>query len=125
MEINTIDYLKELTVRFDVRKNENDDYINSPANTYYLDDVIFNKDPEPRTKIETGIKQVSVADLAKITTANGIIQINATKNAQIQVYNVVGKLVASNKTLVPVAKGVYIVNVIAGGEKQVTKVLVK
>jgi hypothetical protein len=125
MEINQIDYLKELTVRFDLRKDADDNYINSPANTYYLDDIVFNKDSESREKIETGIKQIAGSPLANITDSNGIIYIKANQNAQIQVYDVVGKLVASNKTVVAAEKGVYIVNVTSGNEKQTAKILVK
>jgi myo-inositol-hexaphosphate 3-phosphohydrolase len=128
MEINRIEYLKELTVRYDLRK-EGSNYINSPANTYYLDDIVFNRDQDPRTHIETGIKLPAVSTLAKITTADGAILISTAKNAQIQVYNIVGRLIHSAQDLkkveLPVEKGVYVVNIIAGGEKQTAKVLVK
>jgi hypothetical protein len=130
MEINQIEYLKEVTVRYDLRKNENDEYINSPANTFYLDEIVFDKDENPRTEINTGINKPAAQPLAKVTATGEAIQIYTSKNAGIQVYNVVGQLIESAYTSgnrsIPVNKGLYIVKVASeNGEKQITKLLVK
>jgi hypothetical protein len=128
MEINEIEYLKELTVRYDVRK-EGDDYINSPANTFYLDEIVFNKDSEAREKIEAGIKQFSVSGLAQITGDKGSILVQTDKSALIQVYDAVGKTIGlireATRAEIAVQKGVYIIRITAGGERQTAKVFVK
>lgn len=127
MEINKIEYLKELTVRYDIMKDENDNYINSPANTYYLDEIVFNKDANPRETV-TGIKPIIIASLAKITASNGTIYIKADKSVDIQVYNIAGILIQSvkglNNATIPVEKGVYIVRLTDSVNQQVSKVLV-
>ncbi|MDR1632530.1 MAG: T9SS type A sorting domain-containing protein [Dysgonamonadaceae bacterium] len=129
MEINKIAYLKELTVRYDVRK-DGEDWINSPANTFYLDEIAFNKDPEPRTHIETGIPQIASGDFAKIGISSGAVIVRTAEAAVIKLYNTLGGLVQSVGTngtaVLPVEKGVYIVkiNSVNGGQ-QIAKVLVK
>jgi hypothetical protein len=131
MEINKIDYLKEVTVRYDLRRNAaDDDYVNAPANTFYLDEIVFNKDEEPRTHIETGIRQITSGVFATVTTSSDAINIRAAKDVRIQVYNVLGGLIhsvnANGTASLPVGKGIYLVKINSvNGEQQVTKVLVK
>jgi hypothetical protein len=129
LEITNIAYLKEVTVRFDQRK-EGDDYINSPAFTYYIDAIAFNNDEDPRTEISTGIQKPVSSSFARITHSSDAIKIAVDKEATVAVYDVLGRVVKSVHSIgaieLPVTKGIYIVNITAvSGEKQVTKVLVK
>lgn len=129
MEITQLNYLKELTVRYDLRKDDEDNYINSPAGIYYLDEIVFNKDANPRA-IEASVPVTGAASFARIKMLDGAIDISTEKTAAIALYNVAGQLVhtvnAVNNTVIPVNKGVYIVEIVAaGGEKQIEKVLVK
>jgi hypothetical protein len=130
MDINKIEYLKEVTVRYDLRKDAEDNYVNSPANTFYLDEIVFNKDGEPRTYIEAGIKETRSLPFATVTATAGAIKIASAKNAAIRLYNAQGKRIHSanvNGTVtLPVEKGIYIVKLNApNGEQQIDKLLVK
>jgi hypothetical protein len=129
MEINSIEYLKEVTVRYDLRSDDNG-WVNSPANTFYLDEIVFNKDENPRTHIETGIRQTTSGVFATVTSASNAINVRTSKDVTIQVYNVLGGLIRSVKAngtaVLPVEKGIYLVKINSvNGEQQVTKVLVK
>jgi hypothetical protein len=130
MDINKIEYLKEVTVRYDLRKDAEDNYINSPTNTFYLDEIIFNKDDEPRTHIETGLKEIQANPFATVTTTADAINVCSTKKMNIQLYNLLGGLVRSvngtGTVALPVEKGVYILKINSvNGEQQITKVLLK
>ena len=130
MEINKIAYLSEVTVRFDVRRNDDDTaYINAPANTFYFDAIAFDKDPDQRTKIIAGLPKITTGAFADIITLPGAIKVAVTQKANIQIYNMLGatvKSAVSNGTItIPVANGIYIVKVTAGKNEKVTKVLVR
>ncbi|MDR2805192.1 MAG: T9SS type A sorting domain-containing protein [Dysgonamonadaceae bacterium] len=130
MDINKIEYLKEVTVRYDLRKDAEDNYINSPTNTFYLDEIVFNKDDERRTYIETGVRETLPTPFATVTTTDDAINVRSAKQVNIQLYNVLGGLVRSvnvNGTAsIPVDGGVYIVKINSvNGEQQIAKVLVK
>ncbi|MDR1682267.1 MAG: T9SS type A sorting domain-containing protein [Candidatus Symbiothrix sp.] len=128
MEVNQIVYLKELTVRYDLRK-EGDEYVNSPANIFYLDEIEFNKDADPRTLIESGISPAAVEGLANVISAANAIQIIANQDVAIRVYTVAGSLIHSanvtGKTVLPIEKGLYLVKINATKGNQVVKVLVQ
>ena len=128
MEVNKIEYMKELTVRYDLRKS-GEEHINSPANTYYLDDIVFNKSDEPREKINTAIQPINVSSLSRVSASNGIISVNANTKLVVQVYNVAGGLIQSvqclNNAEIQVEKGVYIVHLTDGVNRQIVKALVK
>jgi hypothetical protein len=132
MQIDKITYLKEVTVRFDVRRNADDTgWINSPANTFYLDAIAFDNDPNPRAKIITGLPEVLLNNtLANIRTLSKAIQVDVNQKAGVQVYNVLGGLVKSisldGSATINLETGIYIVKIAsATGQKQISKVLVK
>jgi hypothetical protein len=52
LDVTSLGYVSEFTVRFDVRRNDTDQYINSPAGTFYLDAAAINQSEEPRIKVE-------------------------------------------------------------------------
>ena len=52
LDVTSLGYVSEFTVRFDVRRNESDQLINSPAGTFYLDAAAINNSEDPRTKVE-------------------------------------------------------------------------
>ncbi len=129
LEIYSIEYLKELTVRFDVRKDQEENWINSPANTFYLDAVALNSDAEPRD-ITLGLNQQKAEDLALVFASENQINIQTDKVVQVELFDVLGKSVQSSvyhgNAIIPAMKGIYIVKVTSDDNiKQISKVLVK
>ncbi|GBU06798.1 hypothetical protein AwDysgo_01290 [Bacteroidales bacterium] len=132
MELNKITYLKELTVRFDIRKDDDDEYINSPANIFYLDAIAFDKNGEQRTKITTGILNNSKqTDFARVTGLENGFQVQAENALKVQLFNTVGtqmltQNLSAGSNFVPVQKGLYILRLQdSKGNSASHKVLVK
>lgn len=131
-EINTIKYLKEVTVRYDVIK-QGDTYVNAPANIYYLDDIVFNNDPEKRTQIlYTGLKNAKQTGNDKFAFAvKDGIRITDQTLQSLKIFNSTGALLQhktnlSTESLIPVEKGFYLVQGInEQGKLNATKVIVK
>lgn len=129
LEINNIEYLKELTVRFDVRKDQDEKWINSPANTFYLDAIALNNDANPR-EITLGLNQQKADNLALVFASENQINIQTDKVVQVELFDILGKSVQSSvyhgNAVIPAMKGVYIVKITSGDNiKQISKVLVK
>jgi hypothetical protein len=128
MEITDIDYLKELTIRYDLRKNENDEHINTPANTYYFDAVAFDNSTEERT-VTTDIKTVNTS-FANAYSIKGKIIVDSATDAKVEVYNFMGQKIRSvsfsGSVRIPVESGVYIVKIVSlNNEQQVCKMVVR
>lgn len=129
MELNDISYLKELTVRFDVQTDDAGNYINSPANTYYVDEITLNDSPDPRFEI-TGTKVVK-SNNVHVYSTNGFIHIADVSSpvSSVSIYNSIGALVSTatmhNSIDIAVSPGLYVVSVISNGENKVNKIIVK
>lgn len=128
LEITEIAYLKELTVRFDLRKNAEDNYINSPANTFYLDALTLNKNSEPRV-VTTGVTEIANSKLAIVASGRKSINITTDQTGNILLFNTSGQLAKSisfsGNTVIPAEQGFYILKISSGKERQITKVLVE
>ncbi|MDD3078808.1 MAG: T9SS type A sorting domain-containing protein [Paludibacter sp.] len=131
MELNSIDYLKELTVRFDVKTDETSgEYVNSSSNTYYLDEITLNDSPDPRFEITSGTK-VTKSDGVHVYSKSGMIYVSdiSSTNSIVNVYNTLGDLVHSstfhNSATIAASPGLYIVSVSSNGDRKINKVLVK
>jgi len=132
LDITTLTYIQEFTVRFDVRKDALDAYINSPAGTFYMDAVSIDANPDPRTVVAspTAVKNPNASGL-KVYSANRNIVVEGNV-ASIEVYNLLGKSVSriatsSFKTELPVGQsGVYLVKTVSvNGNISNSKVLIK
>ena len=134
MDVTKLAFLKELVVRFDVKRNADDsEWVNTPANTFYLDAIAFDNDESERTEIISGLPNILPAgsQFAEINLLPGGVQVYSHHKTSVQVYNLLGGLVKSTPatfgtTNISLENGLYIVKVTsATGEKQITKVLVR
>ncbi len=132
LEVTSLGYVAEFSVRFDVRKNPTDAYINSPAGVFYLDAVTISGTEDARTAVNVPMAVKSTnSENIKIYSDGSVIVVNGDASS-IEVYDATGKLVNKVKatealTQLPVFKsGVYFVKV-AGqdGSVQNGKVLIK
>lgn len=129
MNVTDIQYMTELTVRFDIQK-DGDNYINSPANTFYIDELTLNNNPEPRRDVLSRISP-TVDDLSNVKVSGGknIVRLVSDKMANVTIYNVFGNsvknVVVSGVVSIPLAKGIYLVKINSSGKQKIVKVLVK
>jgi hypothetical protein len=129
MPLNSLTHVSELTVRFDILKDINtDEWINSPANTFYLDEITINDSPDPRTNIEAGIKINELPEVRIYSSANGIA-VSGLEKGSLKVYSVVGVLVASaevtGKTAISLPKGLYIAKAESESKTKLVKLIVR
>jgi|GEM_PF-1624127 len=116
LDVTSLGYVSELQVRFDVRKDDKDAYINSPAGTFYLDAVAINGNADPRTVV-TRIASIN-KDNTKVYSWDHNILVEGNVST-IEVYNLLGSLVKkvtanASRTEIPVYKsGVYLVKTIS------------
>lgn len=131
-DVTSLGYVSEFTVRFDVRRDDQDALINSPAGVFYMDAVAINGSEEARTAVTapTGIKAVNL-DNTKIYSANNNILVEGSVSS-IEVYNLLGSMVKKvtvkgTRTEIPVAKtGIYLVRTVSTNNNTFTsKVIVK
>jgi len=129
LEITSIEYLKELTVRFDVRKDQDEKWIKSPANTFYLDAIAFDNNPDPR-EITLGLNQQKAEDFALVFASENQINVRTDKTVRVELFDILGKSIQTSvydgNAVIPAMKGVYIVKISSTDNiKQISKVLVK
>lgn len=131
-DVSSLGYVSEFTVRFDVRRDDQDALVNSPAGVFYLDAVAINGSDVARESVTapTGIKVVN-KDNTKVYSKNHSILVEGNV-VSIEVYNLLGSLVKqvaanASATEIPVAKtGVYLVKTVSANRNIYTsKVIVK
>lgn len=132
MEINQISYVKELTIRFDVLKDDTSgEWVNSPANTYFFDDIIISDSLDPRAEVEgSGINSETASSKFSVKGAENEIIVNTSgADANVKVYNASGVIISnvdvSDNASIAIQKGFYVVKVQSGSEVFTQKVLVK
>lgn len=132
LDVTSLGYVQEFSVRFDLRRDAADVKISSPAGVFYLDAIAINNSADQRTVVvaPTAVKTVIDNGIKVFVSGNNIF-INGSAS-QVNVYNAVGKLVnkltavSNNSTIAMKQGGVYLVNTISEtGASSVTKVLVK
>lgn len=131
LDVTSLGYVSELSVRFDVRKDDADAYINSPAGIFYLDAIAINGSEEPRAMVDAPTRVVNInKDNTKIFTANRNIVVEGDV-ASIEVYSILGGLVQktrvnSSRTEIPIYKsGIYLVRTVSRNKNVFTsKVIV-
>lgn len=94
LDVTSLGYVQEFTVRFDVRKDAKDAYINSPAGTFYMDAVSIDTNPDQRTVVvsPTAVVTPKTSGL-KVYSAQRNIVIEGNV-ASVEVYNLIGKSVS-------------------------------
>ena len=131
-DVTSLGYVQEFSIRFDVRKDIADAFINSPAGTFYVDAVSIDANPDARTVVvsPTAVVNPKTSDL-KIYSTNRKIVVEGNA-VSIEVYNLLGKSInkisaTTFKTELPVSQsGVYLVKAVSvNGNISNTKVLIK
>ena len=131
-DVTSLGYVQEFSVRFDVRKDAADAYINSPAGTFYMDAVSIDTNPDARLVVvsPTAVNNPRTSGL-KIYTANRNIVVEGNV-ASIEVYSLIGKSLSKNitsqfKTEIPVNQsGVYLIKTVSkDGAISNAKVIIK
>lgn len=131
MDVSSLGYIADFTVRFDVRRDESDALINSPAGTFYLDAVAIDASADPRTVVTapTAVKQVLPSNLKIYSSQKNIVVEGEIASAE--AISLVGKSIAkvNNKSRVELnvaQNGIYIVKVTTlDGSVYNSKVIVK
>lgn len=119
LDVTSLSYIQEFTVRFDVRWDATDANINSPAGTFYMDAAAINGNIDPRTVVQTttGVSNPTTSGLKIYPVLHNIVVDGNA--ASIEVYNLMGKsivkLTANKlKTEIPVFQsGIYLVKAVS------------
>jgi hypothetical protein len=118
-DVTSLGYVSEFQLRFDVRRDDTDNYINSPAGVFYLDGLEINGSEEQRDASSTEAVYNHNTSNIKVFSSNQNIIVEGTDVASIEVYSILGnkisKTVAGNyKTEIPVNQnGVFFVKTIS------------
>ncbi len=127
--------IKGFTIRFDVRIDENDDYINNtPARDFYADEITFDgvEDPREGTDPSIGIDPSLVNEM-KAYSANSTIYFEIESASRADLFDMLGRNITSlelgnSSGLNSIAvenTGIYILRVASGNKVHTAKVLVK
>jgi uncharacterized protein YneR len=130
-DVTSMGYVSELSVRFDVRRDDQDAHINSPAGVFYLDAIAINGNEEARAMVDAPTRVTNLnKDNTKIFTTNRNIVVEGDV-ASIEVYNILGSLVQKTmanrtRTEIPIYKsGIYLVRTVSKNKNVFTsKVIV-
>ncbi|HNW49710.1 MAG TPA: hypothetical protein PKH79_01425 [Prolixibacteraceae bacterium] len=118
LDVTSLGYVSEFQVRFDVRRDESDNYINSPAGIFYLDDAVINGSEDQREVGEATSVVTKNTSSLKIyaSTRNIVVEGNAQS---VELFSLtgakIGKMNATGvRTEIPVnQKGIYLVKAIS------------
>jgi hypothetical protein len=132
LDVSALGYVSEFQVRFDIRRNESDEYIKSPEGVFYLDDIVINGEEEQRT-IDGGGNAVINKDVNKSNIYSFDKNIVVNGNVAVaEVFDILGNKVGRYdvnglETTIQVKNtGVYIVKSVQFNKKvSTTKVLIK
>lgn len=133
LDVTSLGYVQEFTVRFDLRRDASDNRISSPAGTFYMDAAAIDNNPDQRTVVTapTAVKAVHSSNI-KSYAINNTICLEGNNIIAAEVYNTVGSLVSSARPAMNLtqfnvtAKGVYMVKTTTtDGNVELQKVLVR
>lgn len=132
LDVTSLGYIQEFTVRFDLRRDASANLINSPAGTFYMDAASIDTNPDQRTVVltPTALNNPTQSNV-KIYSVNRSIVVEGNV-ASIEIYNVLGKSInklttSGFKTELSVNQGgIYLVKTVsATGSISNSKVLIK
>lgn len=130
LDVTSLGYVSEFSVRFDIRRNEEEKYINSPAGVFYLDDIVINGSEEPREK-STLVSAKTVANIqakAYGLTQKIVVEGEATS---VEIFTLSGSkmgkfAIDTYRAEIPVSKaGFYLVKLNSANGTASSKVLVR
>lgn len=131
LDVSSLGYVSEFQVRFDVRRDDSDNYINSPAGVFYLDDLAINASEDQRELAAPVSVDTKNSSNVKIFSSGQRVIVEG-KVTSIEVYGIAGNQIgkyaaSSNRTEIPVVKsGVYLVRTISNDRAvSCSKVLVR
>lgn len=132
MDVTSLEYVSEFTVRFDVRRDAEDAYINSPAGVFYLDHFVINNSEDPRDIADVTSSVYNQSQSAvKVFTSNQRIVVEGNVS-MVDVYGISGhKLGAFEanglRTEIPMnRRGLYLVkSTTPTGAVETFKVVIK
>jgi hypothetical protein len=114
LDVTSLGYVSEFQVRFDVRKDEADAFINSPAGVFYLDDLLIDDSDAQREVGESVAVNTNSVSKVKVFASNQHVVIEGNVSS-IDVYGITGNKIGTYattgyRTEIPVTKGgVYLV----------------
>lgn len=130
LDVTSLGYVSQVEARFDVRKDANDAYINSPAGTFYLDAIAINNSEDQRTQVITSVK-TSKDEVSEVYALGRSIVVKGNVS-QVSVFNALGQLVSktdANESLTTVNVengGIYFVKAVSSnGAGSSYKILVQ
>jgi hypothetical protein len=132
LDVTSLGFVSEFTVRFDVRRDATDALINSPAGVFYFDAAAIDNSEAPRTVVNapTAVVTPSTKNV-KVFSSNRNLIIEGDV-ALIEVYNTTGKSISKTpthqfRTELPVSQaGFYLIKTIStNGEVSNSKLFVK
>ena len=132
LDVTSLGYVQEFSVRFDIRKDASDAYMNSPAGTFYMDAASIDTNPDQRTVVvsPTAVVTPKTSGLKVYSVQRNIVVEGNV--ASVEVYNLIGKSVSritttQFKTQIPVFQsGVYLVKTVSvNGNISNSKVIIK
>lgn len=133
LDVTSLGYIQEFTVRFDLRRDASANLINSPAGTFYMDAASIDTNPNQRTVVTapTAVNN-PLNNPIKVYAAQRNIYVEGPNLSSITVFDVLGKFVAQvhvnqlNSQLPVVHGGIYLVKTTTNsGEVSTSKVLVE
>jgi hypothetical protein len=131
LDVTSLGYVQEFTVRFDVRRDASDNYINSPAGTFYMDAVSIDNNPDQRIAVNSSVKSPKLNDV-KAYSKNKTIYVEGNNISSVEIYNSVGDLIykinsKQCKYVFPIShEGIYVIRSMENnGNSSINKLLVK
>ncbi len=131
LDVSSLGYVQEFTVRFDLRRDAADARVNSPAGVFFLDAIAIDGNADPRTVVvaPTGVNTLKDNGINVSVKNNNILLEGAI--SKYEVYNATGMMVskstsATTNASIKVAQvGVYLIKTLSStGVNTTTKVLV-
>ncbi len=132
LDVSSLGYVAEFSVRVDIRRDAADAYITAPAGVFYLDAVAIDKNTDPRTVVvaPTAIKNPTVNNVTAYSLGKNVVV--EGEIISIEIYNLSGQSVKkltvnSFKSVIPMTQnGVYLVkSVLSNGTVSTNKVMIK
>jgi hypothetical protein len=94
VDVSSLDYINQIAFRFN--QSTEDNWAN-PAGMYYVDDIVLNNNPDPRTKITSGVKYIAFDNL-KIYSKDGNVIVSAPDLKAVSIYSIGGQLLFKQVT---------------------------
>lgn len=84
-----LNYVSSVSVRFDVRKDDADEWVKSPAGTFYIDALAINDDENDRDIIINSVSKETITG-AQVYSINNTVNIKVESKSEIEIINISG-----------------------------------